>query len=145
MASKRVASFVWQTLRRRDFRQLDTHQENPGWRAKAKRYASLDTHQGARAPGIQQCDDDRDTTTTARAFESLMAREHLLDVRSLEPPEPFERVMDALDGLGPGDRLKVVIDRRPDPLFRVLERNGFAHCEAPGKDSLLEITIWRKD
>lgn len=74
-----------------------------------------------------------------------MTREHVLDVRRLEPPEPFERVMDALDGLGPGDRLTVLIDRRPVPLFRALEHNGFAYREAPGKDSLLEITIWRRD
>ena len=74
-----------------------------------------------------------------------MSLEHVLDVRRLEPPEPFERVMDALDQLGAGDRLKVLIDRRPVPLFRVLERNGFAYREAPGSDSLLEITIWRKD
>lgn len=74
-----------------------------------------------------------------------MTLEYVLDVRSLEPPEPFERVMEVLDRLGAGDRLKVIIDRRPVPLFRVLERNGFAYREAPGKDSLLEITIWRKD
>lgn len=73
-----------------------------------------------------------------------MTLEHVLDVRSLEPPEPFERVMDALDRLGAGDRLKVIIDRRPTPLFRVLERNGFAYREAPGTDALLEITIWRE-
>lgn len=74
-----------------------------------------------------------------------MAREHVLDVRSMESPEPFERVMEALDRLGPGDRLIVVIDRRPAPLFRVLERNGFAFAEAPGKDAAFEIAIWRKD
>ncbi|MEO8506036.1 MAG: DUF2249 domain-containing protein [Betaproteobacteria bacterium] len=74
-----------------------------------------------------------------------MAREHVLDVRSMEPPEPFERVMEALDRLGPEDRLMVVIDRRPVPLFRVLERNGFAYSEAPGKDAVFEIAIWRKD
>ena len=74
-----------------------------------------------------------------------MSREHLLDVRGLEPPEPFERVLEALDLLGAGDQLKVVIDRRPVPLFRALERNGFAYTEASGRDTLLEITIWRKD
>ena len=74
-----------------------------------------------------------------------MGREHALDVCRLEPPEPFERVMEALDRLGPGDTLKVVIDRRPVPLFRVLERNGYAYREATREDSLLEITIWLKD
>ena len=73
-----------------------------------------------------------------------MGSEHVLDVRSLEPPEPFERVLEALDRLGSGDRLTVLIDRRPAPLFRALERNGFAYREAPGTDALLEITIWRE-
>ncbi len=72
-----------------------------------------------------------------------MASAPMLDVRGLEPPEPLERVMNALDGLGLDDHLKVVIDCRPVPLFRILERNGFAYSEEPGKDSLLEITIWR--
>lgn len=73
-----------------------------------------------------------------------MPSEHVLDVCNLEPPEPFERVMDALDRVGPGDRLRVRIDRRPVPLFRALERNGFAYRETPGDGFLLEITIWRK-
>lgn len=73
-----------------------------------------------------------------------MTREHSLDVRNLEAPEPFVRVMDALDRLGPGDRLTVLIDRRPGPLFRALDHNGFAYREMPGKEALLEITIWRK-
>ena len=80
-----------------------------------------------------------------RGFINSMSREHIVDVCGLEPPEPFERVMESLDLLQPGDRLKVIIDRRPVPLFRVLERNGFAYSEAPGMHALLEITIWRKD
>ncbi len=73
-----------------------------------------------------------------------MPREHVIDVRNLEPPEPFERVMEGLDRLEAGDTLRVVIDRRPVPLFRVLERNGYAYSEAPGADSLLEIVIGKK-
>ena len=74
-----------------------------------------------------------------------MNSERILDVCGLEPPEPFERVMESLDLLQPGDRLKVLIDRRPVPLFRVLERNGYAYREEPGTRSLLEITIWLND
>jgi uncharacterized protein (DUF2249 family) len=107
--------------------------------------AGLDVHQGAPAARFQQCAHDGDAPTIAHAIDSLMGRELALDVCGLEPPEPFERVLDALDHLGPGDQLKVVIDRRPVPLFRVLERNGFVYREAPGTDALLEITIWRED
>jgi len=73
-----------------------------------------------------------------------MPSEHMIDVRNLEPPEPFERVMEGLDRLGAGDTLRVLINRRPMPLFRVLERNGYAYSEAPGMEALLEIVIWKQ-
>lgn len=89
--------------------------------------------------------DDRQPALPAHAPDPLMASEQVLDVRNLEPPEPFVLVMEALDRLGPGERLAVLIDRRPGPLYRALDQNGFAFREAPGKEALLEITIWRKD
>lgn len=72
-----------------------------------------------------------------------MAREVTLDVRGMEPPEPLERVLETIDGFEPGDRLRLIIDCMPHPLFRVLERNGYRHREEPGTESLYEITIWR--
>lgn len=67
-----------------------------------------------------------------------------VDVRGLEPPEPLERILTLIDLLGVDDCLRVKIDRRPVPLFRILERNGFTHVEEPGTDALLEITIRRR-
>jgi len=64
-----------------------------------------------------------------------------VDVRGLEAPAPLERVLEALDRVGPGDRIGANIDRRPVPLYRILERNGYAYEEAPGTDCLFEITI----
>jgi uncharacterized protein (DUF2249 family) len=81
----------------------------------------------------------------ASRTDPKMPREHLIDVCNLEPPEPFERVMHGLGLLGAGDTLRVVIDRRPVPLFRVLERNGYAYHEEPSARALLEIVIWKKD
>lgn len=49
-----------------------------------------------------------------------------LDVRGLQPPEPFERAMEALADLAPEDTLTLVLDRVPYPLFRILERDGHA-------------------
>jgi TusA-related sulfurtransferase len=66
-----------------------------------------------------------------------------LDVRGLEAPQPLERVLETLDRLGTDDRLLVKINCRPIPLFRILERNGYAYDERPGADSLLEIIIRR--
>lgn len=48
----------------------------------------------------------------------------LVDARGLPPPEPFERAMEALADLSPGDILTVTLDRVPWPLFRILERDG---------------------
>lgn len=83
--------------------------------------------------------------STVIANEALMGREIVLDVRGMEPPEPLERVLETVDGFVPGDRLTLIIDCHAVPLFRVLERNGFAFREEPGVESLYEVTIWRKD
>ena len=71
-----------------------------------------------------------------------MTRDVTLDVRGLPPPGPIERVLEAIDGFEEGDTLRLVIDCMPHPLFRILERNGYRHREAPGTESLYEITIW---
>jgi uncharacterized protein (DUF2249 family) len=66
-----------------------------------------------------------------------------LDVRGLMPPEPLERVMDALDLLTPARRIVMLIDREPLPLYRILERNGY-HYRTIAEDSgvyRVEITL----
>jgi uncharacterized protein (DUF2249 family) len=73
-----------------------------------------------------------------------MPRDLTLDVRGMEPPEPLELVLGAIDGFGPGDKLKVIIDCHPVPLFRILDRDGYAYRAEPGQTSAYEITIWRK-
>ena len=73
-----------------------------------------------------------------------MGREIVLDVRGMDPPEPLERVLETIDSFVPGDVLKLVIDCQPQPLYRILDRNGFAFREKPGTESLYEILIWRE-
>lgn len=46
-----------------------------------------------------------------------------VDARGLVPPEPFERAMEALADLAPGDTLTLVLERVPYPLFRILEHD----------------------
>lgn len=77
--------------------------------------------------------------------DAPIGRHETLDVRGMEPPQPLELVLSAIDGFKPGDTLKVVIDCEPIPLFRILERNGFAYRVEPGTVSLREITIWLAD
>ena len=67
-----------------------------------------------------------------------------LDVRGMQPPEPLERVLESLDRLGAGDCLRVKINCRPVPLFRILDQNGYTHEEEPGVDALLDITIRKR-
>lgn len=49
-----------------------------------------------------------------------------LDVRGLPPPEPFEKIMRALQTLPAGTELLVLIHREPYPLYEVLRGNGYA-------------------
>lgn len=69
----------------------------------------------------------------------------ILDVCGLEPPEPLERVLDALSRLASGRRLRVVIGREPFPLYRILEKNGYAYQTRCREDYLFEVLIWEKD
>lgn len=64
-----------------------------------------------------------------------------LDVRGLEPPEPMERVLEALSQLKRGQRLLMLIDREPRPLYRILEANGYRYSVNLKPDFLYEITI----
>jgi uncharacterized protein (DUF2249 family) len=67
----------------------------------------------------------------------------MLDVRGLEPPEPMERVLDALSTLGPDDQLLMVIDRQPRPLYRILQNDGYTYRETLRPEGIFEILIWR--
>jgi len=64
-----------------------------------------------------------------------------IDVCGLEPPEPLERVLDALDRLQPGQQLRMRIDREPFPLYRILARNGYSHETCAHDDGLYDIVI----
>ena len=67
-----------------------------------------------------------------------------LDVCGLEPPEPMERVLEALSTLEAGDRICMLIDREPRPLYPILVRNNFSYETKTRDDYLLEILIWHK-
>ena len=68
-----------------------------------------------------------------------------LDVCGLEPPEPLERVLEALSLLEPGQRLRMLIDREPRPLYGILDRNGFSHETTVSPEFIYEIVIRHKD
>jgi uncharacterized protein (DUF2249 family) len=66
----------------------------------------------------------------------------IVDARGLQPPEPFERVVDALSELTLGDQLKLIINQEPRPLYRFLERNRYAYAAESFADGRFEIIIW---
>jgi uncharacterized protein (DUF2249 family) len=70
----------------------------------------------------------------------------LVDARGLEPPGPFERVVDALSRLQPEERVLLLLDREPRPLFRFLVDNGYGYSvrwlDEP--DAHCEVTIWER-
>ena len=67
-----------------------------------------------------------------------------IDARGLEPPEPFERVMEAMTELEPGGEILLILNREPVPLYRVLERNGYSWNATWFDDGRVEILIREK-
>jgi uncharacterized protein (DUF2249 family) len=65
----------------------------------------------------------------------------VIDARELEPPEPFERVMEALSVMEPGGAVLLILNRQPYPLYRVLERNGYRYRATQFPDGRFEIEI----
>ena len=65
----------------------------------------------------------------------------VIDARGLAPPAPFERVMEALCELQPGQRILLILEREPFPLYRVLERNGYTHRTTQSDQGHFEIEI----
>ncbi len=65
----------------------------------------------------------------------------VVDARGLEPPEPFERAMEAIADLKTGDEVRLLLDRMPHPLLRVLDRDGYRHDAAFREDGAVEILI----
>ena len=70
------------------------------------------------------------------------ASEIVVDERGLEPPEPRERVLAALDDLQPGQRLRFLIHRQPYPLYDILHRHHYRHETTAVAEGHFEVLIW---
>lgn len=68
----------------------------------------------------------------------------VIDARAMEPPEPFVTTMDALDTLPDGQRLLVMLNREPHPLYRALAKQGYLHETTVTDDWTFNVLIWRK-
>ena len=65
----------------------------------------------------------------------------LIDGRDMQPPEPLEKAMAALDTLPPDGELRMLLYCHPVPLFNILRQNGFVWQENSLDDGTHEIVI----
>lgn len=66
-----------------------------------------------------------------------------LDVRGLPPPEPFEKIIHALQTLPDGAELHVLIHREPYPLYEVMRNTGYEWRTQMLDDATYRIIISR--
>lgn len=69
--------------------------------------------------------------------------ERLVDARWLEPPEPMELTLAALELLAPEENLRLLIHREPHMLFPILKEWGYEYRMHAGDDGTYEIMIWQ--
>lgn len=67
----------------------------------------------------------------------------VVDGRAMQPPEPLEKTLEALDQLPPGKELLLLLYCHPVPLFNILRNNGYAWQEDVDTDGTHEIRIRR--
>lgn len=65
----------------------------------------------------------------------------VIDGRDLQPPEPLELTLTALDTLPDGEELLLLLYCQPHPLYQILGRNGYAWREDLQPDGTREIRI----
>ncbi|MBK7542262.1 MAG: DUF2249 domain-containing protein [Candidatus Competibacteraceae bacterium] len=65
----------------------------------------------------------------------------VVDGRGLEPPEPMEKVLAALDELQPGQRIRFLIHRQPYPLYDILRRYRYRYEITAADNGEFEILI----
>ena len=68
-----------------------------------------------------------------------------LDVRGLEPPEPYEQATALLSELRPGQYLRMISPRRPRLLYPWLQQRGFEEITRQLEEDLYEILVWAGD
>jgi uncharacterized protein (DUF2249 family) len=70
-----------------------------------------------------------------------MSAERAIDVRWLDPPEPFERVLGELETLSADETLRVLIHREPHPLYQWLADAGYHYRTRFDPEGWFEIRI----
>ena len=74
----------------------------------------------------------------------MTEHECLLDVSHLEPPGPLQKTLETLDELQEGQYLRLLHRRKPELLYPILEKRGYAFHTFKGKQVAFEVLIWKK-
>ncbi|MDH5665299.1 MAG: DUF2249 domain-containing protein [Nitrosopumilus sp.] len=74
----------------------------------------------------------------------MAEHEYLLDVSQLEPPEPLQKALSALDELQAGQYIRLLHRRNPELLYPILEKRGYAFHTFRAKEPAFEVLIWKK-
>ncbi len=70
-----------------------------------------------------------------------MSDQRVIDGRDMQPPEPLEKALEALDSLPPDGELVLLLYCQPHPLYQILRRNGYVWTETMQADGTNEIHI----
>ena len=68
-----------------------------------------------------------------------------LDVSELPAPEPFDKIMQAIQNLGKDQYLIVSHRKQPLLLYKPLQESGFSYHVQKGKIQAFDIFIWFKE
>ncbi len=74
---------------------------------------------------------------------SAMSAVVRIDGRGMQPPEPLERTLAALELLPPQGELVLQVHCHPRPLFDILGKNGYVWEETVEPDGTHEVRIRR--
>jgi TusA-related sulfurtransferase len=72
---------------------------------------------------------------------SIPTQEILVDARGLEPPQPMEKVLQALALMRPGQSIRLLLHREPFPLYPLLAERGYRHATRMEADGSYVILI----
>lgn len=68
----------------------------------------------------------------------------VIDGREMQPPEPMERTLEALEKLEDGDDILLLLYCQPHPLFNILRNNGYVWTDQLRPEGTREIRIRRQ-
>ncbi len=72
-----------------------------------------------------------------------MSNKRQFDFSLLEPPEPMEKALDAIETLQSGDYLSMLFPMEPVPLFSLLKQYNIDYLSRSGSGDAWEVLAWR--